>query len=120
MRIQGTHGKTLLHITARRNLSGICRWLLRHGVDVNRTDILDRTALHHAAQCGATDTARLLIAHGADIGAKDWQGRTPFDLARASDSTANIIHEKISLRHTHHVKTVKALRDRKKKRRGWE
>ncbi|MAL78234.1 MAG: hypothetical protein CMN55_03850 [Sneathiella sp.] len=108
MRIPGTHGQTLLHIAARRNRAGICRWLLCLGANVNRTDILDRTALHDAVRHNAADVARLLIAHGADLDAKDWQGRTPLDLADAGDSAAlaQAIREEISTRHARKVKTV--------------
>jgi len=111
MRIPFTHGGTLLHVAARRNLTGLCSWLLRCGADVNRTDILGRTALHHAVRDGAADTARLLIAHGADIDAKDWQGRTPLDLAEAGGGAtiARTIREEISLRHAQRVKTWKMV-----------
>ena len=110
MRIPFTHGGTLLHVAARRNLAGLCRWLLDRGADVNRTDILGRTALHHAVRDGAVDAARLLIARGADLDAKDWQGRTPLDLAEAGngEALARAMREKISLRHAQKVKTVRA------------
>lgn len=108
LRIPGTYGQTLLHFAARRNLAGICRWLLRLGANVNRTDILDRTALHYAVRQDAADVARLLIAHGADLDAKDWQGCTPLDLADAGDGAAlaQAIREEISARHARKVKTV--------------
>tara|TARA_R110000868_G_scaffold269901_1_gene529348 strand:- start:113 stop:442 length:330 start_codon:yes stop_codon:yes gene_type:complete len=95
-----------LHIAARRNRAGICRWLLCLGAHVNRTDILDRTALHYAVRHGAVDAARLLIAHGADLDAKDWQGCTPLDLADAGDGAAlaQVIREEISTRHARKVK----------------
>lgn len=109
MRIPFTHGGTLLHVTAPRNLAGLCRWLLDHGAAVNRGYILGRTALHHAVRDGAADTARLLIARGADLDARDWQGRTPLDLAEAGDgpALARAIREEISLRHTRKLKAVK-------------
>lgn len=112
MRTPGTHGGTLLHVAARRNLTGLCRWLLRLGADVNRSDILGRTALHRAVQNGAADAARLLIAHGAGLDAKDWQGRTPLDLAEARGGVAlaRVIREKISLRQARKVKAVRVAR----------
>lgn len=36
--------RQFLHVGARRNLTGLCHWLLRLGDDVNRADILGRTA----------------------------------------------------------------------------
>ena len=69
-----------MHFAARRNLAGICRWLLRLGANVNRTDILDRTALHDAVRHNAADVARLLLAQ--------------------------VIREEISTRHARKVKTV--------------
>ena len=86
-----------------------CRWLLRLGTNVNRTDILGRTALHHAVRDGAAETARLLIAHGADLDTKDWQGRSPLDLAEAGngEALARVIREEISLRHGQRVKAVR-------------
>ncbi|GER06699.1 hypothetical protein GCM10007972_12960 [Iodidimonas muriae] len=108
MRIPFTHGGTLLHVAARRNLTGLCSWLLRCGADVNRTDILGRTALHHAVRDGAADAARFLIAQGADLDAKDWQCRTPLYLAESDDdeALARVIREEISLRHGQRVKAV--------------
>lgn len=108
MRVPGTYGKTLLHIAARGNLAGLCHVLLRLGVDVNRTDILDRTALHYAASRDAAETARLLISYGADLEAKDWKGRTPLDLADAGHGkAAAIIQKEVSLRHARKVKAVR-------------
>jgi len=109
MRVPFTYGGTLLHVAARRNLAGLCSWLLRCGADVNRTDILGRTALHHAVRDGAAETARLLIAHGADLDAKDWQGRTPLDLAESDDgeALARVIRDEISLRHGQRVKAMR-------------
>ena len=117
MRIPFTHGGTLLHVAARRNLAGLCRWLLDHGADVNRADILGRTALHHAVRDGAADAARLLIARGAALDAKDWQGRTPLDLAEGGDGAAlaQAMREEISTRHGQRVKAVKALQNDKRK-----
>ena len=116
MRTPGTHGGTLLHVAARRNLSSKealnLLSLLRLGADVNRSDILGRTALHRAVQNGAADAARLLIAHGAGLDAKDWQGRTPLDLAEARGGVAlaRVIREKISLRQARKVKAVRVAR----------
>lgn len=112
MRLPFTHGGTLLHAAARRNLAGLCRWLVDRGADVDRADILGRTALHHAVREGAADTARLLIGHGADLDAKDWQGRTPLDLAEAGDGAAlaRAIRDEISLRHAQNVKAVRLAR----------
>jgi len=103
-----THGGTLLHVAARRNVAGLCRWLLDHGANVNRTDILGRTALHQAVRDGAAEAARLLIARGADLDARDWQGRTALDLADARDAEAVVrtILEEISARHAHKVKAI--------------
>ena len=112
MRLPFTHGDTLLHVAARRNLAGLCRWLLDRGAGVDRADILGRTALHHAVRDGAADAARLLIAHGAALDAKDWQGRTPLDLAEAGngEALARAIRGEISLRHAQHVKAVRLAR----------
>lgn len=109
MRVPGTYGGTLLHVAAKRNRAGLCRWLLRLGADVNRTDIRDMTPLHHAAWHGAADAARLLIAGGADPNAKDWKERTPLDLAEAGSGEAltRAIREAISARHAHRVKAMK-------------
>ena len=109
MRIPGTYGGTLLHMAARRNLAGLCLWLLRLGADVNRTDIRDMTPLHHAAWYGAADAARLLIERGADLDARDWRGRAPLDLAEAGngEALARALREEISARHARKVKAVR-------------
>ena len=109
MRLPFTHGGTLLHVAARRNLAGLCGWLLDHGADVNRVDILGRTALHQAVREGAAEASALLIARGADLGAKDRQGRTSLDLAEAGngEAVARRIREETSLRHARKVKAVR-------------
>lgn len=115
MKIPFRHGDTLLHIAARKNRTAMCRWLLRLGSDVNRTDILGRTALHHAVRDGAADAARLLVAQGAILDAKDWQGRTVLDLAEAGhgEAAARMIREEISARHARKVKAVRLAQVRR-------
>ena len=58
------------------------------------------------------------IARGADINAKDGQGRTSLERAeeQGESAAAEVIREEISLRHGQHVKAVKILRDRKRKK----
>ena len=115
MRVPGRYGGTLLHVAAKRNRAGLCRWLLRLGADVNGTDIRGMTPLHHAAFHGAAEAARLLSARGADLDARDWRGRSPLDLAEAGNGEvlARAIHEEISTRHTEKVKAVRLAQVRK-------
>lgn len=114
MRIPGTYGKTLLHLAARRNFSGLCWLLLRLGADVNRRDILDRTALHYAAEYGGADTAKVLIEYSADLNARDWKEKRPLDLAEAKGNMELVqtIQEAISRWHTTRLKSI-ALASRK-------
>ncbi|XP_013786210.1 protein fem-1 homolog C-like [Limulus polyphemus] len=44
----------------------LCKYLLKHGADVNAQDIQFKTALHYAIQEHRFETTTLLLAHGAN------------------------------------------------------
>lgn len=74
-------GVPWLHVAAARgDIAGI-RLLLRHGAEVNRCDLIRRTALHAAAGAGQADAARELLRAGADPNARATRGRTPLYFA---------------------------------------
>lgn len=52
----------------------LCKFLLKHGADVNARDIQNKTALHYAIQEHRLETTNLLLDHGADIDAKSRYG----------------------------------------------
>lgn len=49
-------------------------WFLKHGADVNATDLMQQTALHWAAVRGAITVADLLLENGARMEAADIHG----------------------------------------------
>lgn len=55
--------------------------LIKEGIDVNKQNVLGRTALHLAAIHGCTEIAKLLIDAGADVNIRDEAGATPWYLA---------------------------------------
>lgn len=52
----------------------LCKFLLKHGADVNARDIQNKTALHYAIQEHRLETTKLLLEHGADIHARSRYG----------------------------------------------
>ncbi len=77
-------GRTLLHIAAENASAGMITMLLAHGLDVNVTDSLGRTALHRAHSL----TAPALIDAHANWVALDSLGNTPLHYA-AEQSAAS-------------------------------
>ncbi|KAJ8761971.1 hypothetical protein K2173_006573 [Erythroxylum novogranatense] len=84
-------GLRLMYLTNEGDLEGI-RELLDSGVDVNFSDIDDRTALHIAACQGLSAVVALLLGKGAEIDPKDRWGSTPL-----SDAIYYKNHEVIKL-----------------------
>ncbi|KAH9502192.1 hypothetical protein Btru_070354 [Bulinus truncatus] len=72
-----------LIITGSFNLTKL---LIVHGVEVNFSDEIGRTALHKAALDNREDTAELLLQHKANLEAVDHHGNTSLHLAAASDN----------------------------------
>lgn len=68
---------TPLHCAAREGLVEMCRLLLEHGADVNRSDMFGQVPLHYAARRGNTDVVRLLLHTGARTDAYGGDHITP-------------------------------------------
>ncbi|XP_049932450.1 integrin-linked protein kinase 1-like isoform X2 [Nymphaea colorata] len=66
----------LMFLVNEGDLQGI-QELLDTGIDVNSTDIDDRTALHVAACQGRVEIVELLLEHGARLDMQDRWGSTP-------------------------------------------
>ncbi|KAF3794522.1 Serine/threonine-protein kinase [Nymphaea thermarum] len=66
----------LMFLVNEGDLQGI-QELLDTGIDVNSTDIDDRTALHVAACQGRVEIVELLLKHGARLDMQDRWGSTP-------------------------------------------
>ncbi len=56
------------------------------GVNLNHADLTESTALHDAARRSLPNIVRELAERGADVNALNGQGRTPLDLALASEN----------------------------------
>ncbi|NKB33892.1 MAG: hypothetical protein GKR91_12410 [Pseudomonadales bacterium] len=62
---------------------------ITHGVNLNHTDFTGSTAIHDAAARLLPNVIRALAEGGADINALNSSGRTPLDLATASERRPN-------------------------------
>ena len=55
--------------------------LINHGIDINQTDRLGRTALHISCKNGNLTIVTLLLNNNANLNIKDSAGNTPLDNA---------------------------------------
>lgn len=79
-------GLTALHHAAGLDAGGTrLQALLMGKADVGAVDLRGRTALHVCAEQGQARKARALLDAGANSAVKDAQGRTPAELATASE-----------------------------------
>lgn len=79
--IQNYHKGTLLHSAAIGGSTGIVKFFLDKGFDINATDRNGWTALHYGAEKGRKEAIELLINHGANIKARTTMGQTAFNIA---------------------------------------
>ena len=70
-----------LHLAAANGDLPCVDAILKHPVDVEDRDDMQRTALHHTVAAGHTRSTQLLIKHGVDLHAKDYAGFTPLHTA---------------------------------------
>jgi ankyrin repeat protein len=62
-----SHGADGLWLAARCGMSGLVRYFIEKGFDVNRHTSLRGTPLHQASQNGHTETVRILLEAGAQL-----------------------------------------------------
>jgi ankyrin repeat protein len=72
-----TFGSDPLALERIRKSRLIAELLIKHGANVNHTNLLKTTPLHQAALRGRTDLCELFIAKGANINALDKLGTSP-------------------------------------------
>ncbi|KAJ6440201.1 ankyrin and HET domain-containingprotein [Purpureocillium lavendulum] len=82
--IDGTNGRTWLHIAAARGRVSTVQMWLTCGADINKLDDEGHNALHYAAGNGKPECIPLLIENGCRADVKDMKGATPIDVARDS------------------------------------
>lgn len=85
----------------------LCKFLLKHGADVNARDIQNKTALHYAIQEHRLETTKLLLEHGADIHAKSRYGDDALQTACLKGAT-RIFEYLIAHRHYSHERLANA------------
>lgn len=71
------HGRSALHVAARKSLPDLITQILGHGADPDLQDLLGWTPLHHAAFNGANEAVRVLLRAGAQNLLAD-RGLTPW------------------------------------------
>ena len=69
-------GQTPLHISARRGLDNISKYLIKYGAELSALDEAGRTPLHMALYGGQEGTVELLLDKGADLSKEDAAGNT--------------------------------------------
>ena len=69
-------GITPLMQASADNRLEVMKFLIKHGANIDATDIFGGTALIHATLNGHTEAVELLLKHGADAGIKDIAGNT--------------------------------------------
>ncbi|OAQ75945.1 ankyrin and HET domain-containingprotein [Purpureocillium lilacinum] len=82
--LDGTNGRTWLHVAAGRGRSSTAETWLRCGADVNKLDDEGHNALHYAAGNGKPECVSLLMRNGCRTDVQDMNGETPIDLAKKS------------------------------------
>lgn len=74
----GYLGKTPLHHAAEKGPTGLVKFLITKGANVNEKDDNGQTPLHHATKAGHKEIVEILIASGAAVNIKNKSfGRTP-------------------------------------------
>jgi ankyrin repeat protein len=73
------------HLAAKWGEEDMVNEYLKHHVDIDMKDSIDRTALHYAIAEGKYNVVKLLLNRGADANAVDKYGITPILLAAEKD-----------------------------------
>ena len=82
--------QTALMIAAGSNSTGVIRWLLQKGADVNKRDYAGYTLVHFAAWKNSTEAIAMLVEHGASINITNNRDEKPIDLARRYGNEAAV------------------------------
>ncbi len=76
------NGRRALNWAAYNNHVSALKVLLKHGADIDATNLSGFTPLHHAVENKAIEAARYLIEQGADKSISSKSGRTPLQTAQ--------------------------------------
>jgi len=83
---RGAHDLPLMYFAAIRGHTGIARYLLQRGAEINAGNG-GNTALHGAVIFGQVEMVSWLLENGADVNALDHNGKIPQQLAEESGQT---------------------------------
>ena len=76
------NGRRALNWAAINDQVDALKLLLRHGAEIDATNLSGFTALHHAAESGSAAAARALLEAGADASRRNAAGETASEVAR--------------------------------------
>ena len=73
---------TALMAASFKGYTSIVELLIKHGANINATDLNGVTALHYAVRFTNFEMVKLLVEHKADVHVKDSKGLSPLDYAK--------------------------------------
>jgi F-box protein 11 len=75
------NGNTALHLSAYKNLDGLCALAVRRGSLLNARDLSGRTPLMISIMCASLQVTEILVQAGADVNCCDITGQTALHIA---------------------------------------
>lgn len=82
-----TSGRPLLTYATLADQTGVIKWLIKNGAQVDVKDIIQRTPLHWASHRGHHDIVKILLDNNSDCTLMDAEGVSPLHLAIKQTST---------------------------------
>lgn len=97
LNLKNRHGRSALHIAARKGLEHIVALLLSNNADPGIRDPDGWTPLHHACFNGKSAVVRVLLDHGAAVDVRGSGGLTPSQITRLPQKCGSLSDEVVAL-----------------------
>ncbi|OUM57689.1 hypothetical protein PIROE2DRAFT_48513, partial [Piromyces sp. E2] len=89
--ISRKENRSYLHNACRTGNENIIKYLMKHGVDINKEDIYGETPIFSACSNGSVKVVKYLVKHGADIHIKNKNGVTVLFSACVRGGNENVV-----------------------------